>query len=105
MFGTGIFKVIAPVGMVVSFALVASTAGIYLASMTAAKEGFSIAQTQGMNKRQDRRQDRQGDRQDRRGDRQDCRQEEGAVGKDKRDCKQEERQERNNDNSSTSNDD
>ncbi len=41
-----------------------------------------LAQTQGMERRQDRRDNRQ-----------DCRQEEGLVGKDKRDCKQEGRQE------------
>lgn len=62
-----------------------------------------FAQTQGTDRRQDRRggrqdrrDDRQGDRTDRRDDRQDCRQAEG-VGKDKRDCKQDERQERNQD--------
>ena len=38
------------------------------------------------NRRKDRRDDRQGDRDDRR----DCRQDEGVVGKDKRECKQEE---------------
>jgi hypothetical protein len=44
---------------------------------------FTIAQTNGTNRRQDRR-----------GDRQDCRQQEGAVGADKRNCKQEGRQTR-----------
>jgi len=44
---------------------------------------FSIAQTQGMNRRGDRRDTRQ-----------DCRQEEGAVGADKRNCKQQRRQTR-----------
>ena len=44
---------------------------------------FIVAQTNGMNRRQDRR-----------GDRQDCRQQEGAVGADKRNCKQEGRQTR-----------
>ncbi len=44
---------------------------------------FTIAQTNGMNRRQDRR-----------GDRQDCRQQEGAVGADKRNCKQQGRQTR-----------
>ena len=53
--------------------------------------------TVGMERRQDRREDRRDDRQDRRDTRQDCRGEEGAVGKDKRDCKQEGRQERNKD--------
>ncbi|MFL5287965.1 MAG: hypothetical protein ACJ8AW_45125 [Rhodopila sp.] len=44
---------------------------------------FSIAQTQGMNRRGDRRDSRQ-----------DCRQQEGAVGGDKRSCKQQRRQTR-----------
>ena len=44
---------------------------------------FTIAQTNGMDRRQDRR-----------GDRQDCRQQEGVVGADKRNCKQEGRQQR-----------
>ena len=43
----------------------------------------AIAQTPGMNRRQDRR-----------GDRQDCRQQEGLVGADKRNCKQQGRQTR-----------
>jgi hypothetical protein len=43
----------------------------------------AIAQTAGMNRRQDRR-----------GDRQDCRQQEGLVGADKRNCKQQGRQTR-----------
>jgi hypothetical protein len=44
---------------------------------------FSIAQTQGMNRRADRRDSRQ-----------DCRNQEGAVGADKRGCKQQRRQTR-----------
>jgi len=43
------------------------------------------------NPRKGRRDDRQEGRQDNRGGKQDCRQEEGLVGKDKRDCKQENR--------------
>ena len=43
----------------------------------------ALAQTAGMNRRQDRR-----------GDRQDCRQQEGLVGADKRNCKQQGRQTR-----------
>ncbi|MEN8204984.1 MAG: hypothetical protein ABFS24_03115 [Pseudomonadota bacterium] len=46
--------------------------------------GMMLADTSGMERRDDRRDDRQGDRDDR----QDCREEEGVVGKDKRDCKQ-----------------
>jgi hypothetical protein len=46
---------------------------------------FILAQTNGMERRQDRRSDRQ-----------DCRQDNGLVGKDKRDCKQDARQNRNN---------
>ena len=44
---------------------------------------FTLAQTRGMVRRQDRRDARQ-----------DCRQQEGAVGMDKRNCKQERRQQR-----------
>jgi hypothetical protein len=44
---------------------------------------FILAQTQGMNRRADRRDTRQ-----------DCRQQEGAVGADKRNCKQGRRQQR-----------
>jgi hypothetical protein len=51
-----------------------------------------LAETRRMERRDDRRDDR-GDRRDDRGERrdtrQDCRQEEGLVGGDKRDCKQE----------------
>lgn len=46
-----------------------------------------LAETAGMDNRDDRRDDRQEDRGERDDNRQDCRQEEGA-GKDKRDCKQ-----------------
>ena len=49
--------------------------------------GMMLADTRGM----DRRDDRQDAVQDNQGDREDCRQEEGA-GHDKRDCKQDERQ-------------
>jgi hypothetical protein len=44
---------------------------------------FTLAQTNGMDRRQDRR-----------GGRQDCRQQAGVVGADKRNCKQEGRQQR-----------
>ena len=48
---------------------------------TSTDGSFTIAQTNGMNRRQDR---------------QDCRQQEGAVGADKRGCKQQGRQTRGN---------
>jgi hypothetical protein len=44
---------------------------------------FTLVQTRGMMRRQDRRDARQ-----------DCRQQEGAIGMDKRNCKQERRQQR-----------
>jgi hypothetical protein len=50
--------------------------------------GYVLAQTQGTKQRTDRRDDRQGDRKD-------CKKAEGIAGKDKRDCKQDERQDRN----------
>ena len=49
------------------------------------EELFTLVQTQGMNRRGDRRDTKQ-----------DCRQQEGLVGSDKRGCKQEGRQQRNN---------
>lgn len=52
-----------------------------------AQGALLLSDTRGM----DRRQDRRGDRYDRRDDRRDCRQEEGVVGHDKRDCKQDAR--------------
>ena len=60
--------------------------------------GIELAQTQ----TKQNRDNRQGDRQDTRGDRQDtrdeCRDAEGAVGGDKRDCKQDSRQDNRQDN-------
>ena len=53
-----------------------------------------LAATDRMDRRQDRREDQRDDRGDRHDTRQDCRDEEGVVGKDKRDCKQDGRQER-----------
>lgn len=53
-----------------------------------------LAGTDGMERRQDRREDRHDDRGDRRHTRQDCREEDGLVGKDKRDCRRDGRQER-----------
>lgn len=61
-----------------------------------AEKPLIIAATEGMERRQDRRDDRGDDRGDRGDTRQDCRDNEGVVGKDKRDCKQEDRQERRN---------
>ena len=55
-------------------------------------ESLILADTSGMDRRQDNRDGRQDNRGDRSDTRQDCRGEEG-VGKDKRDCKQEGRQE------------
>ena len=57
-------------------------AGKLVTEKESADGSFAIAQTNGTNRRQDRR-----------GDRQDCRQQEG-VGADKRNCKQEGRQTR-----------
>jgi hypothetical protein len=53
--------------------------------MNASPDGlFTLAQTGGMMRRQDRRDSRQ-----------DCRQQEGAIGMDKRNCKQARRQQKN----------
>ena len=53
MFGFLIPKSIAPAGIAVGLALATSTAGVHL---TGEIDGFSVAQTRVMNKRQDRRQ-------------------------------------------------
>ena len=66
-----------------------------VADNDAASDGFSAALEGGLlmaaNPRKGRRDGRQGDRHENRDGKQDCRQEEGRVGDDKRDCKQEER--------------
>jgi hypothetical protein len=56
-----------------------------------------LAATERMERRQERREDRRDDRGDRRDVRQNCREEEGMVGNDNRDCKQEGRDERRDD--------
>ncbi|MEP2530948.1 hypothetical protein [Shimia sp.] len=73
---------------VLALSLTAGSVLTPFSSPDAPDVGVEMAQTNGMNRRDDRRDDRQ----DRRGGRQDCRQEEGAVGADKRDCKQDNRQ-------------
>lgn len=50
-----------------------------------------LASSDTPNNRQERREDRRDDRGDNQDGRQDCREEEGVMGKDKRDCKQDER--------------
>ena len=65
---------------------------------TGIESDLILAATDGMERRQDRRENRRDDRGTRRDVRQDCREEEGVIGKDKRDCKQEGRQERRNNN-------
>jgi hypothetical protein len=68
---------------------------VAVANDDAASDGFSAA-TDGTllmadNPRKGRRDNRQGDRNENRDGKQDCRQGEGRVGNDKRECKQEER--------------
>ena len=69
--------------LVVGMSISASAATVRVAEtaqpwdQVSTEGSFTVAQTQGMNRRGDRR-----------GDRQDCRQGEGAVGADKRNCKQ-----------------
>ena len=60
-----------------------STETVKMSDKASTDGSFRIAQTQGMNRRADRRDTRQ-----------DCRHEEGAVGADKRNCKQQRRQTR-----------
>jgi hypothetical protein len=68
---------------------------VAVANDDAASDGFSEATDGALlmagNQSRERRDDRQGDRQENRDGKQDCRQEEGRVGNDKRECKQEER--------------
>ena len=65
----------------VSFSTSADT--VKVVDKPSADGSFTIAQTQGMNRRGDRRDSRQ-----------DCRQQEGVIGADKRNCKQGRRQTR-----------
>ena len=62
----------------------AGDADPFAGSMSDAREYLQLADS---DDRQDRRQER--GRSDERQDRRDCRQDEGRIGKDKRDCKQE----------------
>ena len=68
--------------LVVGLSLSANAETVEVMGKAATTDGsFTIAQTNGMDRRQDRRDTRQ-----------DCRQQEGAVGADKRNCKQAGRQ-------------
>jgi hypothetical protein len=69
--------------LVVGVPLSTSAETVKVTDKASTDGSFSIAQTQGMNRRGDRRDTRQ-----------DCRQQEGAVGADKRNCKQQRRQTR-----------
>ncbi|SHJ01558.1 hypothetical protein SAMN05444000_104173 [Shimia gijangensis] len=74
----------AATALVLSASLAFAAAPTYEAQSTPSTpqvESYEVAGTNGMNRRGDRRDTRQ-----------DCRQSEGAVGKDKRDCKQDGRQ-------------
>ena len=69
-------------GLVVGVSISASAETVKVIDKASTDGSFTLAQTNGMERRQDRR-----------GDRQDCRQQEG-LGADKRNCKQEGRQTR-----------
>jgi hypothetical protein len=68
-------------GMVVGMSISTNAETVKVLDQASTDGSFTIAQTSGM--------DRRGDRRD---TRQDCRQQEGAVGADKRNCKQQGRQ-------------
>jgi hypothetical protein len=68
-------------GMVVAMSISTNAESVKAMVEASADGSFIVAQTAGMDRRQDRRDNRQ-----------DCRQQEGLVGKDKRDCKQQGRQ-------------
>ena len=70
-------------GLVVGVSISASAETVKVIDKASTDGSFTLAQTNGMDRRQDRR-----------GDRQDCRQQGGVVGADKRNCKQEGRQTR-----------
>jgi hypothetical protein len=70
-------------GLVVCVSISASAETVKVIDKASTDGSFTLAQTNGMDRRQDRR-----------GDRQDCRQQAGVVGADKRNCKQEGRQTR-----------
>jgi hypothetical protein len=66
--------------LVVGMSVSTSAETVKVIGKAATDNSIILAQTSGMERRQDRR-----------GDRQDCRQEGGLVGADKRNCKQEKR--------------
>ena len=68
-------------GMVVGMSITTNAETVKVMDEASTDGSFTIAQTSGMERRGDRRDTRQ-----------DCRQAEGAVGKDKRNCKQQGRQ-------------
>ena len=67
-------------GMVVGMSISTNAEPVKVMDEASTNGSFTIAQTSGMNRRQDRRDTRQ-----------DCRQAEGLVGADKRNCKQQRR--------------
>jgi len=69
--------------LIVGATLSTSAETVKMTDKASTDGSFSIAQTQGMNRRGDRRDSRQ-----------DCRHQEGGVGADKRNCKQQRRQTR-----------
>jgi hypothetical protein len=70
-------------GLIVGVSISTNAETVNVMDKASTDGSFTIAQTNGMDRRQDRR-----------GDRQDCRQQGGVVGADKRNCKQEGRQTR-----------
>ena len=69
--------------LIAGMSLATSAEAVEVMDKASTDGSFIIAQTNGMDRRQDRR-----------GGRQDCRQQAGVVGADKRNCKQEGRQQR-----------
>jgi hypothetical protein len=68
-------------GVVVGISISTNAETVKVTDEAATDGSFTLAQTNGMERRQDRRDTRQ-----------DCRQQNGVVGADKRDCKQQGRQ-------------
>ena len=70
-------------GMVIGMSISTNAEPVKVVDEASTDASFTVAQTSGMKRRQDRRDTRQ-----------DCRQGEGLVGADKRNCKQQRRQQR-----------
>lgn len=77
--------------LTVNLAIALLTAVVAVPAQALPVAASALLATDSPDNRQERREDRRDDRGERDDNRQACRDQEGAMGKDKRDCKQEER--------------